>query len=82
MQMVCVEAQVVTHKRSNEVVAVVVAFLHSHLNWVVGSVAGVHNQVRFELLSEEVIRRPLVNEYGSLHGRLTQPHARVIVGPS
>ena len=68
-------------KRCNEVVAVVVAFLHSHLNRVIGAAAGLLNQVRLELLIEKVIRCPLVNQDGPPFGRLTQQQTSVVVRP-
>ena len=76
-----VECQVRLDKRRNKVVAVIVTFLHAHLDRVVGGATGLLNQVRFELLLEEVIRRTLINQYGSMLGRLTQQHAGVVVCP-
>ena len=80
-QVTRMEAQMVLHKRSDEVIAVVVAFLHTHLNRVVGGATGFLNQVRFELLFEEVIRCALIDQYGSVLGRLTQQHTGVVVRP-
>ena len=69
------------NKRRNKVVAVVVAFLHAHLDRVAGGATGLFNQVRLELLFKEVIRCTLIDQYGSLLGRLTQQHTGVVVCP-
>ena len=76
-----VEYQMRLDKRRNEVVAMVVAFVHAHLDRVVGGTAGLLNSVCFELLLEEVIRCSLVNQYGPMLGRLTQQYAGVVGCP-
>ena len=67
-----VKAQMIFDERRNEVIAVVVAFLHAHLDRIARRLAGFLNQMRFELLLEKVIRRPLINQDGPLLCRLTQ----------
>ena len=80
-QVTRVEAQMVLYKWRDEVIAVVVTGLHSHLNRIGHSAAGFLNQVRFELLLEEVICCSLIDQYRSVFGRLTQQHAGVVGCP-
>ena len=80
-EMLGVECQMRPNKRRNKVVAVIVAFLHAHLNRVAGGAAGLFDQVRFELLFKEVIRCALIDQYGSVLGRLTQQHTGVVGCP-
>ena len=80
--MLGVECQMRLHERRNEVVAVIVTFLHAHLDRVVGGASGFLNQVRLKLLFEKVIRCALINQYRSLLCRLTQQHAGVVVRPA
>ena len=49
VEILCVEPEVVGHKRGNEVVAVIIAMLHPNVDRVVRGVTGRRDQWRLEL---------------------------------
>ena len=79
--MPCVKSQMILDEGGNEVIAVIIAFLHTHLDRIIGGVAGLLNEVRLELLLKEAIRCPLVDEYWPLLRRLADQYTGVVVRP-
>ena len=57
-------AQMIVNKAADEVIAVVITFLHSHLQRVMGADTGLLQRTGFEFVAQKFVVKTLVDQNG------------------